>query len=50
MARHFDAAMKKKLQEIADAEDRSIGSVIRIILREALEAWEAKARKPSTES
>jgi hypothetical protein len=42
--------MKKKLQEIADAEDRSIGSVIRIILREALEAWEAKARKPSTES
>jgi predicted transcriptional regulator len=50
MARHLDEAMKKKLQEIADAEDRSIGSVIRIILREALEAREAKARKPSTES
>ena len=50
MARHLDEAMKKQLQEIADAEDRSIGSVIRIILREALEAWEAKARKPSTES
>jgi hypothetical protein len=46
VALRLETGMKKKLQEMADAEERTIGAVIRIILREGLEAREAKPKKP----
>jgi predicted transcriptional regulator len=42
IAIRLETEMKKKLQEMADAEERTIGSMIRIVLREGLEARESK--------
>ena len=46
MAIRLDAEMAKKLREMAEAEERSVGAMIRIILREGFEAREAK--KPAS--
>jgi hypothetical protein len=40
VALRLETEMKKKLQEMADAEERTIGAMIRIILREGLAARE----------
>jgi hypothetical protein len=45
VALRLETGMKKKLQEMADAEERTIGAVIRIVLREGLEAREGKKGK-----
>jgi hypothetical protein len=44
VALRLDEAMKKKLQKMADVEERSIGAMIRIILREGLETRERKGK------
>jgi hypothetical protein len=45
VALRLETEMKAKLQEMADAEERTIGAVIRIILREGLAVREKKAKK-----
>jgi hypothetical protein len=45
VALRLETEMKAKLQEMADAEERTIGAVIRIILREGLAAREKKGKK-----
>lgn len=41
----LDPEMRKKLEELAKTEERSIGAITRIILREGLKAREAKKPK-----
>lgn len=48
IALRLETEMKKKLQEMADAEERTIGGMIRIVLREGLAALEKKGKKKST--
>jgi hypothetical protein len=45
IALRLETEMKAKLEEIADAEERTIGAVIRIILREGLASREKKKGK-----
>lgn len=46
VALRLEPEMRKKLLELAEQEERSIGAMARIILREGLEARETKgARK-----
>ena len=48
VALRLETGMLKKLREMADAEERTIGAMIRIVLREGLEALEGKkGRKKS---
>ena len=54
VALRLEPEMRKRLQDLAEAEERSIGAIARIILREGLEAREAKGsrkkrKKPSQE-
>jgi hypothetical protein len=54
IALRLEPAMRKRLHELAEGEERSIGAMARIILREGLEARRSKgsrrkARKPSRE-
>jgi hypothetical protein len=42
IALRLEPAMRKRLQELAEGEERSIGAMARIILREGLEARNAK--------
>jgi len=54
IALRLEPEMRKKLQELAELEERSIGAMARIILREGLEAREGKearkkGKKPSQE-
>jgi hypothetical protein len=48
VALRLESAMRKKLQEMADAEERTIGAMIRIVLREGLAAREKKGRKKTS--
>ena len=41
----LDPGMRKRLEEMAKAEDRPVGAMVRIILREGLEARDVKATK-----
>jgi hypothetical protein len=45
VALRLETETAKKLREIADAEERTIGAVIRIVLREGLAAREKKGKK-----
>lgn len=45
VALRLETDMKAKLEKMADEEERTIGAVIRIILREGLAAREKKAKK-----
>ncbi len=45
IAVRLETETAKKLREIADAEERTIGAVIRIVLREGLAARGAKKAK-----
>ena len=47
IALRLEPELRKKLEELAKAEDRSIGYIVRIILREGLAAREKKGRKKS---
>ena len=54
VALRLEPAMRKRLQELAEGDERSIGAMARIILREGLEARNAKGsrkkgKKPSQE-
>jgi len=54
VALRLEPEMRKKLLELAEEEERSIGAMARIILREGLEARSSKGsrrkgRKPSQE-
>jgi hypothetical protein len=42
----LDARMRKKLEEMAKAEERSIGAMARIVLREGLATRETKTAEP----
>jgi predicted transcriptional regulator len=48
IAIRLETEMKKKLQEMADAEERTIGGMIRIVLRVGLAALEKKDKRKST--
>jgi hypothetical protein len=45
VALRLETETAKKLREIADAEERTIGAVIRIVLREGLAARDKKSGK-----
>jgi hypothetical protein len=45
VALRLETEMARKLREMADAEERSIGAMIRIVLREGLAAREGKKPK-----
>lgn len=48
VALRLETDMKAKLEKLADEEERTIGGVIRIILREGLAAREKKPKKKPT--
>ena len=48
VALRLESEMKAKLEKMADDEERTIGAVIRIILREGLADREKKAKKKPT--
>ncbi len=41
----LDPGMRKKLAELAKAEERPVGAMVRIIIREGIAAREKKAAK-----
>ena len=41
----LDPGMRKRLKEMAKAEDRPVGAMVRIIIREGLVAREKKSAK-----
>jgi predicted transcriptional regulator len=45
MALRLDAGMRKRIEELAKAEERPPSSMARILLREALEAREGKGKR-----
>jgi len=45
VALRLEPEMRKKLLELAEGEERSIGAMARIILREGFAAWEAKGSR-----
>ncbi len=48
VALRLETTMAKKLREMADAEERTIGAMIRIVIREGLAAREGKKPKRKT--
>ena len=48
MALRLDAGMRKRIEEMAKAEERPPSSMARILLREALAFREKKGRKKGT--
>ena len=43
----LEDGLQKKLEELAAAEDRSVGYIARALIREGLAAREKKAKKPT---